>query len=76
MATRKCGNIHFPKYFMAVRLFFTMIFFQELFGLEGSKNFLEKISSRAQSENHEPSLTIEEFFSDFICSVCVPFLGS
>ena len=41
MATRKCGNIHFPKYFMAVRPFFTMIFFQELFGLEGSKHFLE-----------------------------------
>ena len=41
MATRKCGNIHFPKYFMAVRPFFTMIFSQELFGLEGSKNFLQ-----------------------------------
>ena len=32
MATRKCGNIYFPKYFMAVRPFFTRIFFQELFG--------------------------------------------
>ena len=42
MATRKCGNIYFPKYFMAVRPFFTRIFFQELFGLEGSNNFLEK----------------------------------
>ena len=41
MATRKCGNIYFPKYFMAVRPFFTRIFFQELFGLEGSKNLLE-----------------------------------
>ena len=41
MATRKCGNIYFPKYFMAVRPFFTRIIFQELFGLEGSKNFLE-----------------------------------
>ena len=41
MATRKCGNIYFPKYFMAVRPFFTGIFFQELFGLEGSKHFLE-----------------------------------
>ena len=40
MATRKCGNICFPKYFMAVRPFFTRIFFQELFGLEGSKIFL------------------------------------
>ena len=35
MATRKCGNIYFPKYFMAVRPFLTSIFFQELFGLEG-----------------------------------------
>ena len=42
MAIRKCGNIYFPKYFMAVRLFFTSNFFQESFGLEGSKNFLEK----------------------------------
>ena len=41
MAIRKCGNIYFPKYFMAVRPFFTRIFFQELFGLEGSKNLLE-----------------------------------
>ena len=41
MATRKGGNIYFPKYFTAVRPFFTRIFFQELFGLEGSKNLLE-----------------------------------
>ena len=41
MATRKCGNIYFPKYFMAVRPVFTRIFFQELFGLEGSKNPFE-----------------------------------
>ena len=40
MATRKCGNIYFPKYFMAVRPFFKSFFFQELFGLEGSKHFL------------------------------------
>ena len=41
MATRKCGNIYFLKYFMAVRPFFTRNFLKELFGLEGSKNFLE-----------------------------------
>ena len=35
MATRKYGNIYFPKYFMGARPFFTRIFFQELFGLEG-----------------------------------------
>ena len=43
MATRKCGNIYFPKYFMAVRPFLARKCFQELFGLEGSKHFLEKI---------------------------------
>ena len=43
MATRKCGNIYFPEYFMAVRPFFRGIFFQELFGLEGSKHFPKKI---------------------------------
>ena len=42
MATRKCGNIYFPKYFMAVRPFFTRNLFQELFEVEGSKQFLEK----------------------------------
>ena len=36
-------HTYFPKYFMAVRPFLTRIFFQELFGLEGSKNVLEKI---------------------------------
>ena len=35
MATRKCGNIYFPKYLVAVRPIFTRIFFQELFGVEG-----------------------------------------
>ena len=43
MASRKWGNIYFLKCFMAVRPFLTRIFFQELFGLEGSKHFHEKI---------------------------------
>ena len=80
MATRKCGNIHFPKYFMTVTLFFTMIFFQELFGLEGSKKFLEtfrqvhnlKISNRLLRSK----LVFQKNISDFICNVCVPFFGS
>ena len=42
MVTRKCGNFYFPNYFMAVRPFLRRIFFQELFGLEGSNKFLEK----------------------------------
>ena len=81
MATRKCGNICFPKYFMAVRPFLTRIFIQELYGLGGVKNIPSKFSSGTQSEDLEPSLTIQEFFFQknipgFICSVCVPFLGS
>ena len=80
MTTRKCGNTYFPKYFMAVRPFLTRICFQELFGLEGSKNLLEKFRQGAQSEDLGPSLTTQESFSKnipgFICSVCVPFLGS
>ena len=80
MATRKCGNIHFPKYFMAIRPFFTMTFFQELFGLEGSKNFLEIIRQVYNLKISNRLLRSKSFFqkyiSDFICSVCVPFLGS
>ena len=62
-ATRKYGNIYFPKYFMAVRPFLTRKFIQELFGLEGVKKIPRKISSGAQSEDLGPSLTIQEFFS-------------
>ena len=80
MATRKCGNIHFPKYFMAVRPFFTMIFFQKLFGLEGSKHFLGKVRQVHNLKISNRLLRSKSFFQenipDFICSVCVPFLGS
>ena len=62
MATRKCGNIYFPKYFMAVRPFFPRNFFKNYLGWRGPKISL-KISSGAQSGNLEPSLTIQEFFS-------------
>ena len=55
------------------------IFSKNYLGWRGTKISL-KISSGAQSENLEPSLTIQEFFSKkyswFLCSVCVPFLGS
>ena len=80
MATRKCGNIYFPKYLMAVRPFFTMIFFQELLGLEGLKKFLENIRQVHNLKISNRLLRLKSFFqnniSDFICSVCVPFLGS
>ena len=45
MATRKCGNNYFPKYFMAVRPFLTRKCFQELFGLEGSNISLKTFVS-------------------------------
>ena len=61
MATRKCGSIYFPKYFTAVRPFLRGFFFKNYLGWKGQKQSL-KISSVAQSENHEPSLTIQEFF--------------
>ena len=80
MATRKCGNIYFPKYFMAVRPFFTRIFFQEIFRLEGSKNFLEKFRQVHNLKISNRLLRSKSFFQKnipgFICSVCVPFLGS
>ena len=41
MATRKCGNIYFPKYFTAVRPFLTRIFFKNYLGWRGKTNFLE-----------------------------------
>ena len=80
MAARKCGNIYFPKYFMAVRLFLTKKIFQELFGLEGSKQFLEKNRQVHNLKISDRLLRSKSFFQKnipgFICSVCVPFLGS
>ena len=80
MATRKCRNIHFPKYFVAIRPFFTRKVFQDLFGLEGSKHFLEKIRQVHNRKISNRLLRSKSFFqkniSGFICSVCVPFLGS
>ena len=80
MATRKCGNIYFPKFFMAVRPFFTRNYFQKLFGLEGSKIFLEKLRQVHNLKISNPLLRSKSFFQKnipgFICSVCIPFLGS
>ena len=80
MATRKCGNNYFPKYFMAVRPFPTRIFFEELFGLEGSKTLLENFRQVHNLKISDRPLRPKSFFQkhipDFICSVCVPFLGS
>ena len=80
MATKKCGNDYFPRYFMAVQPFRTRKIFQELFGLEGSKNFLEKFRQVHNLKISDRLLRSKSFFQKhipgFICSVCVPFLGS
>ena len=80
MATRKCGNIYFPKYFMAVRPFLTRIFFQESFGLERSEQFFGKNCQVHNLKISNRLLRPKSFFQKnipgFICSVCVPFLGS
>ena len=55
-------------------------FFQELFGLEGSKTFLEKIRQVHNLKISNRLLRSTSFsqknIPGFICSVCVPFLGS
>ena len=80
MATRKCENIYFPKYCMAVRPFLTKIFFKELFGLEGSRKFLEKCSQVHNLKISNRLLRFKSFFQKnipgFICSIFVPFWGS
>ena len=43
MATRKCGNIYFPKYFMAVRPFPTRILFKNYLGWRGKKKSLKNV---------------------------------
>ena len=80
MATRKCGNIHFTKYFMAVKPFLTRKLFQKLFGLGGSKPFLEKFRQVHNLKISGRLLRSKSFFQNsipgYICNVCVPFLGS
>ena len=80
MATRNCGNNYFPKYFVAVRPFFTRKLFEELFQLEGSKYFLENFRQVHNLKISNRLLQPKNFFQTnnpgFICNVCVPFLGS
>ena len=80
MATRKCGIFFFRNIFMAVRPFLTRKLFQELFGLKWSKHFLEKSRQVHNLKILNRLLRSKSFFQKhipgFICSVCVPFLGS
>ena len=47
---------------MAVRLFFTRIFFQEFFGLEGPKHFLEKVRQVHNLKISDRLLRSKSFF--------------
>ena len=77
MATRKCGNIYFPKYFLAVRPFFTRILFQELFGLEGSKHFLENFVrctiGRSRTVPYDPRVFSKKIFLVLYAAYVYPF---
>ena len=77
---QKVRKYFFPKKFMAVKPFLTRIFFQELFGLEALKTFLEKFHQVHNLSISDRLLRSKSFFQNyilgFICSVCVPFLGS
>ena len=77
MATRKCGNIYFPNHFMAVRPFFTRIFFQELFGLEGSKNLLENFVRctiwKSRTVSYDPRVFFKKYSSFYMQRMCTLF---
>ena len=77
MATRKCGNIYFPKYFMAVRPFFTSNFFQELFGLEGYKNLLENFVRctirKSRTVSYDPRVFFQKNIPGFYAAYVYPF---
>ena len=77
MATRKCGNIYFPKYFMAVRPFLTRIFFQELFGLEGYKNLLENFVRctirKSRTVSYDPRVFFKKIFLVSMQRMCTLF---
>ena len=77
MATRKCGNIYFPKYFMPVSPFFMRIFFQELFGLEGSKHFLENFVRctiwRPRTVSYDPRVFFKKILLVLYAAYVYPF---
>ena len=77
MATRKCANIYFPKYFMAVRPFFTRNFFQDLFGLEGYKNLLENFVRctirKSRTVSYDPRVFFKKMFLVSMQRMCTLF---
>ena len=77
---QKVRKYSFSDFFYGRQAVFYDDFFQELFGLEGLKKFLEKCRQVHNLKISNRLLRSKSFFqkniSDFICSVCVPFLGS
>ena len=81
MATRKYGNIYFPKYFMAVRPFLRRFFFKNYLGWRGQnislKNVVRCTIRRSGTVSYDPRVFFKKIFLvSYICSVCVPFWGS
>ena len=77
---QKVRKYLFSKIFYGRQAVFYKDFFQELFGLEGSKNVLEKFLQVHNLKISNRLLRSKSFFQKnipgSICSVCVPFLGS
>ena len=74
---QKVQKYLFSEIFYGRQVVFYEEFFQELFGLEGSKNFLEKFRQVHNLKISNRSRTIQEFFPKnipgFICSMCTLF---
>ena len=77
---QKVRKYSFSEILYGRQAVFYDIFFRELFGLEGSKNFIENFRQVHNLKISNRLLRSKSFFqkniSDFICSLCVPFLGS
>ena len=77
---QKVRKYLFSEILYGRRAVFYEDFFQEFFGLEGSKKFLEKFRQVHNLKISNRLLRSKSFFQKknpaFVCSVCVPFLGS
>ena len=77
---QKVRKYLFSEIFYGHQAVFHEDIFQELFGLEGSTHFLEKNRQVHNLKISNSLLRSKSFFQKnipgFICSVCVPFLGS
>ena len=81
MATRKCGNIFFRNILLYGRqAVFYEDFFSRIIWVGRVKTFLSKFRQVHNLKISNRLLRSKSFFQKntpgFICSVCVPFLGS